>query len=334
MNAETVRQALLKKIAAVQPETFAGAALEVFAWQAAHNPLYAEYLRLLGIAPHNVRRVDDIPFLPIQFFKTHEVKTSNWAPATVFSSSGTTGQVTSQHAVRDLGWYERLCRQGFEQFYGPVEDYCVLALLPAYLERPGSSLVYMADYFIRQGRAGSGFYLYDTAALKAQLDACAGQGVPVLLLGVSFALWDFAEAHPGALPGVVVMETGGMKGRRREITRAELHEILTRSLGCDAIHGEYGMTELLSQAYAQGEGLFRCAPTMQVRAREVTDPLSPVAPGRTGVLNIIDLGNIDSISFIATDDLGRVHADGSFEVLGRLDNSDLRGCNLMVQELG
>lgn len=306
--------------------------MEVFQYQAQHNMLYAQYLRLLQKAPESVTAPADIPFLPIQFFKNQTIQTGTWTPADTFSSSGTTGQITSRHAVRSLDFYLHNTRRGFEHFYGNLADYCVLALLPAYLERPGSSLVAMADYFIQQSRyAQSGFFLYNTDELLKVVQICRKKQCPVLLLGVTFALLDLAEQRPTDLSGIIIMETGGMKGRRREMIRSELHEVLCSAFRVQSIHSEYGMTELYSQAYSKGQGLFYPAPTMRVYARQITDPLAAEMPGKTGALNIIDLANLDTISFIATDDLGKVHPNGSFEVLGRLDNSDLRGCNLMVQ---
>jgi hypothetical protein len=308
-------------------------ALEIFRYQARENVLYAQYLKLLGVDFQLVNKVDKIPFLPISFFKTHEVKTGNWTSATVFSSSGTTGQQSSQHAVKALDFYLENTKQGFEFFYGPISDYCILALLPAYLERKGSSLVAMADYFIRLSKYDqSGFFLNNLDAVAQKLSQCQKQNIPTLLLGVSFALWDLAEQYPMDLSNVIIMETGGMKGRRRELTREELHGILNKAFQTQHIHSEYGMTELLSQAYSKGNGLFYPCPTMKVLTREITDPFAIQQVGKTGVINIIDLANIDSVAFIATDDLGKVYQDGSFEILGRLDASDVRGCNLLVLE--
>lgn len=271
--------------------------------------------------------------MPISFFKTHTLQTGNWTAQTVFRSSGTTGTSTSQHLVRDLAFYERNARRGFEYVYGPLSEYTVLALLPAYLERRDSSLVFMADSFIRQSRdAQSGFFLHNYEQLAVLLRQCAKKRKKTLLLGVSFALWDMAERYQLGFDELVVMETGGMKGRRKELTRSELHAILAPAFRQKYIHSEYGMTELLSQAYSQRDGLFWPAPTMRVYIRDLTDPLTLQKDGRTGAINIIDLANLDTISFIATDDVGRRYADGSFEVLGRLDAADIRGCNLMTLE--
>lgn len=333
MSSESLRKDLITRIARVEEASFESTALAVFRYQAEHNPLYAEFIQLLGVHPENVTRLENIPFLPIRLFKMHDIQTSIWSPEIIFSSSGTTGQVTSRHFVRSLAWYLDCTRQGFEYFYGPVENYCILALLPSYLERSGSSLVTMADYFIRHSRyERSGFFLYDHEALLEQLAWCRQHKVPTLLLGVSFALLDLAEAHPTPLGATIIMETGGMKGRREELTRDVLHEKLKSAFGAAQIHSEYGMTELLSQAYSKGDGLFRPSPTLRVLIRETSDPLSIERPGRPGAINLIDLANLDTLSFIATDDLGRGYADHSFEVLGRLDYSEVRGCNLMVVE--
>lgn len=334
-KSDTFRRDLINRVKkATLKEEFDALALGLFQYQSQYNPLYRQFLSLLGIASREINRVEDIPFLPIQFFKTHDIQTGSWAPALIFSSSGTTASTTSRHLLRDPEFYRRNARRGFAHFYGPLEDYCVLALLPSYLERSGSSLVFMAEDFIRQSRyPQSGFFLYNTEELVGILADCKKKAVPTLLLGVSFALWELAEQHPMDLNGITIMETGGMKGRRRELPREELHGILKAAFRVEAIHSEYGMAELLSQAYSRGGGLFRPTPTMRVLAREITDPLTWQQPGKTGALNIIDLANLDTISFIATDDLGRVCEDGSFEILGRLDASDARGCNLLVADV-
>lgn len=326
------RADLLLRLANMAPGHFEETALAVFRYQAANNPLFARWLALLGRDAGSIGSMAEIPFLPIPFFKTQEIKTGDWKPQTVFSSSGTTGQTPSWHFVHDLDFYLKNARQGFATYYGDPAGWCVLALLPSYLEREGSSLVAMADDFIRRSTClESGFFLRDFEKLCDALRACQAKKQPTLLLGVSFALLDFAEKYPLDLAGIIVMETGGMKGRRVEITRAELHETLCRAFNLQVIHSEYGMTELFSQAYSPGRGIFRPAPTMRVHATEPNDPFCLVPPGRTGVLNIADLANLDTCSFIATEDLGRVFADGSFEVLGRLDTAELRGCNLMIE---
>lgn len=331
MNFESIRTRLKNRIATLDGEGFEATALEVFRFQAAHNPVYAQYLELLQVDPAQVSALENIPFLPIELFKQYELQTGHWAPERVFTSSGTTGQTTSRHLLRDPDWYRLQARRSFALRYGPPENFCFLALLPSYLERSGSSLVFMAEDFIGQSRfAESGFYLYDTEALIRALSHCRQNRIPTVLLGVSFALLDLAEQQPMDLEGIILMETGGMKGRREEITREALHERLQQAFGVKEVHSEYGMTELLSQAYSSG-GYFHPGPAMRVLAREATDPFAIQASGKNGALNIIDLANVDTVSFIATDDLGRVHAGGAFEVLGRLDHSDIRGCNLMVE---
>jgi len=329
---QSARSHLYDLIQKLQPDQFEMLALQVFRFQARFNPLYAQFLDLLHIDTSKIQRLEDIPCLPIQLFKQYEIKTGEWPNEAIFSSSGTTGAQTSRHAVRSLADYSSNAQRGFEAFYGPLSNYCFLALLPAYLEREGSSLVYMVEDFVRLSPyPQSGFYLYDHDALRKTLVECAAQKIPTVLIGVSFALWDLAETGTLNFPELIVMETGGMKGRRRELTRSELHQILSEGLGIQSIHSEYGMTELLSQAYSKGAGIFYPSPTMRVWAREVYDPFTPTPTARTGVLNIIDLANLDTISFISTEDLGKVYADGSFEVLGRLDAGDIRGCNLLLE---
>ncbi len=338
------RAELLPKIKQVSPENFEEVAMAVFHFQSAQNPLFSKFLKLLGRSPEKIQHPDDIPFLPISFFKNHHIKSGKWTAETMFSSSGTSGQTTSKHAVRDLDFYLENTQRCFSKFYGDPTDWCVLALLPSYLERGGSSLVAMADHFIKISKhpatrpgesvGRGGFFLDDFEKLKNTLIHCQSTGCKTLLLGVSFALLDFAEKNDQKfhldLSGVVVMETGGMKGRRRELTRPELHEILCNSFKINEIHSEYGMTEMFSQAYAMGGTVFRPAPTLRILATEVNDPFCKVNFGKTGVVNLIDLANLDTCSFIATEDVGRVFADGSFEVLGRLDLAEMRGCNLMV----
>lgn len=332
MNTE--RNALMQRIRQVTPTDFEAVALAVFQYQARENAVYRQFLEVLGVNPMQVHSIAQIPHLPIPLFKSRILKSGQWPSVAAFASSGTTGQVRSQHHIRDLDWYLAGARRGFEAHYGPLDRYCVLALLPSYLEQQQSSLVAMVSDFIRaSGHPRSGFYLYDHAALTAHIDELrrAEPHTPILLIGVSFALWDLAEAvGPKEWQGVTIMETGGMKGRRQEITRTQLHDILTRAFGVAAIHSEYGMTELLSQGYSAGGGRFTPMHTLRARVREYNDPLTDQLPGKAGVLHLTDLANLDTISFIATEDLGIAHLDGSFEVLGRLDVSDLRGCNLMV----
>lgn len=313
------------------PDEFGEKALETFRYQCQANPVYREFTRLLRIDPSQVNRIEAIPFLPIGFFKTHRIINENQREEITFTSSGTTGSTTSRHPVADLEIYRESFRKGFENFYGPVSGYRILALLPGYLEREGSSLVLMVDELIKlSGHPESGFFLHDQERLYNTLLELEERQLPTLLIGVSHALLDFAEKYRLHLKHTIIMETGGMKGKRKELVREELHGILKDCLGVSAIHSEYGMTELLSQAYSRGQGRFHCPPWMQVVTRELNDPFAMVPTGRTGGINIIDLANIHSCSFIATDDLGKVHSDGSFEVLGRFDNSDIRGCNLLV----
>lgn len=312
-------------------ESFNALALDLFRLQAAQNPVYRGFLEALKVEPSNISRVEDIPFLPISFFKQQTVVTGQREIEQVFTSSGTTGMITSQHHVADVALYEASFTAGFERFYGPVSDYCVLALLPAYLERSGSSLVHMANAFIAaSAHPESGFYLNELDELADTLERLDKSGTKVLLLGVTFALLDMAEHFRFQLKNTVVMETGGMKGRRKEMIREEVHSILCAAFGVAKIHSEYGMTELLSQAWSDGAGKFSCPPWMNVLVREPSDPMSLLPNGRTGGLNIIDFANVWSCAFIATQDLGRQYSDGSFEVLGRFDHSDLRGCSLLT----
>lgn len=305
-------------------------ALDIFRLQAANNPVYASFLEALKIDPLMVSSVDKIPYLPIRFFKTQEVKTGSFEPQAVFESSGTSGMTHSRHLVKDLSLYEKSFTRGFEFFYGPVQDWCIIGLLPSYLERKNSSLVCMTDRLIRlSGHPQSGFYLDQYEVLLSVLKDLEKQGQKTWLIGVSFALLDFAEKFSAGLRNTVIIETGGMKGRGPEMIREELHAIIKRSFGVPAVHSEYGMTELLSQAYSKGGGLFHCPPWMKILLRDEEDPFVVKHTG-TGTINVIDLANIHSCSFIATDDAGKLYPDGSFEVLGRVDGSDLRGCSLML----
>jgi hypothetical protein len=306
-------------------------ALEVFRHQAANCRVYQEYLGHLKIQPEQVQSVDDLPYLPISFFKTHEVLSQQKAPEIVFSSSGTTGAATSKHPVTDVQLYERSFNAAFETAYGPAAELCILALLPSYLERDGSSLIYMIDALLKQSKhPQSGYFLHNHEDLYQVLLSLKAEGRKTILFGVTYALLDFIEKYKLHFPGLIVMETGGMKGKRKEMIREELHDLLCGGFGVKKIHSEYGMTELLSQAYSPGDGLFYCPPWMKVVLRDTNDPLSLLSNKQTGGINVIDLANINSCSFIATQDLGRLHSDGSFEVLGRFDNSDIRGCNLLV----
>jgi len=304
---------------------------ELFAYQKANCAVYGKFVDLLGKSGRKIEHDADIPFLPIEFFKTQTIIAKGKRPEITFSSSGTTGVQTSRHHVADVKCYEQSFRTCFARFYGNVEDMAVLALLPSYSERSGSSLIYMVDDFIRRSRhPESGYFLYNHQDLYETLRSLREKRIKTLLMGVSFALLDFCERFRLDFPELILMETGGMKGRRREIVREELHGMLRDGFGVPAVHSEYGMTELLSQAYSQGDGRFRTPPWMKVLIRDANDPLTFLGDGKTGGINVIDMANVHSCSFIATQDLGRTHPDGSFEVLGRFDNSDIRGCNLLV----
>lgn len=312
-------------------EDFNSLTLDIFQYQYKNNSLYRDYVDALNIKPSKVQSVEKIPFLPIRFFKSHSLQTGLFEPEVIFESSGTTSTVNSRHFVKDISLYERSFLEGFKLFYGDIKDYCIIGLLPSYLERQNSSLVYMVNEWIKQSRhPQSGFYLNEYDKLAAVLKELEAQSQKTLLIGVSFALLDFEESYSFPLQHTIIMETGGMKGRREEILKQELHTILSRSFGIADIHSEYGMTELMSQAYSKGEGLFHCPPWMQVLIRDEEDPLHIYSSIARGAINVIDLANIHSCSFIATDDAGKLYADGGFEVLGRIDNSDIRGCSLMV----
>lgn len=312
-------------------EEFEASALEVFRFQFANNNVYRQFCILLNASPETVRTVGQIPFLPIQFFKTHRISSSQNPAEIVFTSSGTTGSEASRHPVSDLEIYKKSFRKGFETFYGDIREYTVLALLPSYLEREGSSLIFMVQDLIESSsNPHSGFYLNDLDDLKEKLIQLDSRGEKILLIGVSFALLDLVEEHHFQLKNTVVMETGGMKGRRKEMIRTELHQILAKGFGVEKIHSEYGMTELLSQAYSYGDGIFECPPWMKIIIRDPEDALHLLPDKKTGGINVIDLANVNSCSFIATQDLGKVFGKGQAEILGRFDNSDIRGCNLMV----
>ncbi len=311
--------------------SFNAAALAVFKHQFEHNSVYRSFCDLLYKHPSEVKRVQQIPFLPIQFFKSHTIVSNIKSADATFTSSGTTGSIVSKHFVSDLEIYKQSFRRGFKSFYGAIEKYTVLALLPSYLEREGSSLVYMANDMITQSnQPESGFYLHDLEALKNTLLKLEAKRQKTLLIGVSYALLDLIEAHSFKLKHTTVMETGGMKGQRKELVKSELHTILKHGFGVNKIHSEYGMTELLSQAYSKGDGIFNTPPWMKILTRDPEDALSIQPIGKSGGVNIIDLANINSCAFIATQDLGKIHSNGTFEILGRFDESDIRGCNLMV----
>lgn len=312
-------------------EDFLKKSLTVFRFQAENNPVYKEYLNGIGCDINAVDSLEKIPFLPISFFKTHKVITDKKDPQKTFLSSRTTGNEASKHFVTDISVYEMAFRKGFEHFFGNIQDYTILALLPSYLEQENSSLVFMISDLINQtNKKDSGFYLNNFDALITMLTELDTKGEKVLLLGVTYALLDLLEIQSFQLENTVVMETGGMKGRRKELIKSKLHEVLKNGFGVNSIYSEYGMTELLSQAYSIGNTLFETPPWMKILIREVTDPFTILPKGKSGGINIIDLANINSCSFIATQDLGKLYEDGKFEILGRFDNADIRGCNLML----
>jgi hypothetical protein len=302
--------------------------LKAFELQYNHNPVYQRFCQLVGKTPVSVSSASSIPYLPISFFKSEVIRTGKEIPAGYFKSSGTTGALASRHYYNDLSIYDTCCIDGFESFYGPLENYCVLALLPSYLEQGSSSLVYMVKRWMeKSGHPDNGFFLNNTKQLFERLTAIEKAGRSAILIGVSYALLDLAEQYPMKLASTIVMETGGMKGRRQEMVRVEVHDILKRAFSLSSVHSEYGMTELFSQAYSKGDGIFHSPPWMKVMMREEDDPFGEERT--SGVIYIADLANIHSCCFIATEDRGKIHPDGSFEVLGRLDNSDIRGCSLM-----
>lgn len=306
-------------------------ALKVFRFQYENNKVYKEFCDFLKTDVQKVKSLPQIPFLPIQFFKSHEVVSNTNEIQETFTSSGTTGMITSQHLVTDVTLYEQSYRLAFSEFYGNIEDYAVLALLPSYLERSGSSLIYMVKDLIElSNNEHSGFYLHNYDELISKLIELDNSGQNVILIGVTYALLDLIDKQDFQLKNTIIMETGGMKGQRKEMIREELHQILCNGFGVQSIHSEYGMTELLSQAYSLGNGIFECPSWMHILIRDTEDALSYVDYGKTGGINVIDLANINSCSFIATQDLGKKYSNNTFEVLGRFDHSDIRGCNLMV----
>lgn len=313
---------------------FENTALAIFQFQFEHNAVYNRFAVLLGKTPEHVKTVADIPFLPVEFFKSQTIYCADHSPEMIFSSSGTTGAVTSKHHVADVNLYKESFLGGFRLTYGAPEEYIFLFLLPSYLEREGSSLVYMAEVLRDSSKhADSNFYLHNYSELSEKIKTLQknSAGRKIMLFGVTYALLDLAEQFPLDMKDVIIMETGGMKGKRKEITRDELHATLKNAFHVPAVHSEYGMTELLSQAWSKGNGIFQCPPWMKILTRETNDPLSWTASGKSGGVNIIDLANIFSCSFISTSDLGKVYDDGSFEILGRFDFSDTRGCNLLVE---
>jgi len=320
-----------------RPEQFEQLALDVFEFQYNQNDIYKAYCNAIGKTPIHVDSFLKIPFLPIQFFKTKVITSGKFEAATIFESSRTTGSISSKHYIKDLNLYEESFIKCFDMFYGDIKKYCILGLLPSYLERSNASLVYMVDHLIKKSEhPNSGFYLneYDKLAEVIKINEVNNQ--QTLLIGVSYALLAFAEKHPMKLSNTIVMETGGMKGRREEITKEAMHTILKQQFEISEIHSEYGMTELLSQAYSKNRGIFTCPTWMKILIRPEDNPLEIINPDFadntfiTGVVNIIDLANLHSCSFIATDDVGKVYKNGDFEILGRLENSDIRGCGLMI----
>ncbi|MFC0773578.1 LuxE/PaaK family acyltransferase [Terrimonas alba] len=327
------------KVLSVTAAGFDKLALEIFQFQYANNEIYRQYVDMVREDSGDIQSIEEIPFLPIRFFKSHAIKTTQFEPAVIFESSGTTGSINSRHLINDMSLYKESFTRGFELFYGPVKEWCILGLLPSYLERNNSSLVFMVHELIQlSGHPHGGFYLDEYDKLVSVLKELKNQQQKTLLMGVTFGLLDFAEKYasskiPGLFEYTVIMETGGMKGRRKEMIRQEVHSVLKSSFDVPVIHSEYGMTELLSQAYSDGNGIFKCPPWMKIVVRDDEDPfdIKNANNGKaSGAINIIDLANIYSCSFIATDDAGRLFSDGSFEVIGRMDNSDLRGCSLMV----
>jgi phenylacetate-coenzyme A ligase PaaK-like adenylate-forming protein len=311
-------------------EDFERIALKVFRFQYENVSVYRLFCNHLNTNVFEVKNIENIPFLPIQFFKNHKIVANNLEEETIFTSSGTTGSITSKHYISNLKIYEKSFLKAFEMQYGNPDNFSILALLPSYLEREGSSLIYMVEKLIeKSNNPNSGFYLYEMDALIEKLEFLEKSGKKSILIGVSYALLDLIEKRQFQLKNTIVMETGGMKGRRKEMIKEELHEVLKKGFGVEKIHSEYGMTELLSQAYSKGDGIFTCPPWMKILTRDPEDALSYTF-GKTGGINVIDLANLNSCAFIATQDLGKINIDGSFEVLGRFDSSDVRGCNLMV----
>lgn len=320
-----------EKIFQLGENDFQSFALEVFYKQSTHNPIYNQYLKYLKIDPFQVGSLEEIPFLPIEFFKSHRIVSADFQEKKIFESSGTTTSVNSKHWIEDLTFYQKVSEMIFSSFYGSLENYHILALLPSYLERDNSSLVFMVDYFIKQsGSPYSGFFLNDWSTLRDTLKTLQeDHSKKTLLIGVTFALLELAEKYPMDLSSVIVMETGGMKGRRKEMLREEVHDFLKERLHLSEVHSEYGMTELLSQAYSPGNQVFYLPPWMRVLLRETHDPLCTNLNLKSGAMNIIDLANLHSCAFIATQDLGSLTSDKGFKIQGRLDHSDIRGCNLL-----
>lgn len=327
------RQQYLERLQSLKKEDdFENLALKVFRFQSKHNKVYSEFVRSLNIFPEKIKSIYEIPFLPVEIFKSHIVLTGDENYQRIFRSSGTTGEQPSKHYIKDSFFYEQIFSKIFSSFYGNPPDYTILALLPSYLEREGSSLVYMMDKLIKESASpDSGFYLHELEKLYLLLKRLQEQKRKTLLFGVTFSLLDFVSSFNLNFPALIVMETGGMKGRRKEMIREEIHELLCHGFGVDSIQSEFGMTELLSQAYSSGKGIFKSPPWLRILIRDPYDPLKPAGLKTSGGINIIDLANIDSCAFLSTQDLGKVYDDNSFEVLGRFDFSDVRGCNLMIE---
>ncbi len=326
------KQHYFDRISNIESEAeFRKVALEIFKHQAERNIVYSEFVRSLHIDPNGVGEIENIPFLPVEIFKSKTVVTGDETHEHIFTSSGTTDENVSRHFIKDLLFYEKIFSEIFSRFYGNPDQYTLLALLPSYLERNGSSLVYMAEKLIQQtNNSASGFYLYEHEKLHSELIRLKNEKKKAILLGVTYALLDFCSDYPINFPELIVMETGGMKGKRKEMVREEVHDQLCKGFGVEKIHSEYGMTELLSQAYSAGDGIFKCPPWMRIHIRDPYDPMMPAGINKSGGINIIDLANVDSCSFLSTQDLGKVYKDYSFEVIGRFDFSDIRGCNLMI----
>lgn len=319
-------------------EMFVELAVELFRYQSKANPVYKKYIQQLGVKPRQVADIKQIPFLPIEFFKTHKVVSGNMPVTKTFISSGTTSVQKSRHYISDESLYKRLSVEGFEFFFGPLSEFCILALVPTVSDQPSSSLAYMINNFVKVGiNFQSNFFFQNYSGLLEQLKLMSNSTKKNILFGVSYALIDFVQHNRKELKrlnltekNLIVMETGGMKGHKKEMIRTQLHKILCDTLGVTKISSEYGMTELLSQAYSKKDGIFNCPPWMKVLIRDINDPLSITTLNSSGGINVIDLGNIHSCAFIATQDLGKLYDNGSFEVLGRFDNSDIRGCNLLI----
>jgi len=306
-------------------------AIKIFNYQAKNNKVYSEYIKYLGVNPEKINDIKKIPFLPIEFFKTHKIITGNKSEEIIFTSSGTTGMTSSKHYVTNTELYEKSFSLAFEQFYGNIEEYCIMGLLPSYLERTGSSLIYMVDWLIKKSKHKlSSFYLHNLDDLAKNIELLQSDNQKYILFGVTYALLDFAEKFNIPLNGIVI-ETGGMKGKRKELPKEAMHQILKDKLKLDNVHSEYGMTELLSQAYSLGNTVFQTPPWMKILIRDIYDPFAYVENNISGGINVIDLANINSCSFIETKDLGKKFDNNTFTVLGRFDNSDIRGCNLLVQ---